>query len=267
MATYGRNGRTRISNACGAAAGGGGGGAARGLTEAQKAALAAAKELQKLKETIADLDVEMGSLTIEGGEADKMFEDLTQAGYGFKDVVLAKASDALGELSLKAKEAALVMGEVTKRGWELGLGFTIGRRGQEGAGLLGDPSAVAQATKGIGGKWYQNELLKNIVSTAAGAIAGGGGLGGVMQGVLPIIGTAVGGPVGGAIGGLLGSLFGKKKRGEMPSSPVYVHVVNQGDLVTAFLNLTKQLRLIATGPGQAHVTGQLMMQAARVGVS
>jgi len=109
--------------------------------------------------------------------------------------------------------------------------------------------------------------MQQYGAVIAGTVSGGGGFGDVMQGVLPMIGTAIGGPVGGAIGGLLGGLFGKKKRGEMPSQPMYVHVVNQGDLVTAFLNLTKQLRLIATGPGQAHISGQLMMQAARVGVS
>jgi len=118
------------------------------------------------------------------------------------------------------------------------------------------------------GKRFGKDFWESIIATGIGAAAGGGGMRGVMQGVLPIVGMALGGPVGGAVGGWLGSLFRKGRgRGDTPTNPQYVHIVNTGDLVTTFLNLTKQLRLMATGPGMQHLVTNLQMQAARVGVS
>jgi phage-related protein len=109
------------------------------------------------------------------------------------------------------------------------------------------------------------DFLTNLLSSGIGIAAGGGGLREIGAGLLPLIGSAFG-PIGSAVGGLLGSLLGKKKQQTPVTEPIPVRVVNLGDLATAFLAATQMRRLVSTGAGMQHLTTELSLQAARVGV-
>jgi len=97
--------------------------------------------------------------------------------------------------------------------------------------------------------------------------AGQGGAMGALGGMLPIIGYGLGGPIGGALGGLLGGILGKpRQRGDTATQPVYVELVNPGDIATALLNITKQQLAAGAAIGINSITMQLRLQAQRLGV-
>lgn len=116
-----------------------------------------------------------------------------------------------------------------------------------------------------GAPWYSgladNDFLWNFAGTMGGIAAGGGKTQDFLTAGLPLIGGAVGGAPGAAVGGLLAMLFGKKQKGDSPQNPVYVKVINPGDLATAMSNAVKSLVSRVGSAGLNDLVQQLHNQA------
>lgn len=119
---------------------------------------------------------------------------------------------------------------------------------------------------GYGSMGDLRDMMPQIaMAGAAGGVSGGGR--GAIAGMLPMLGGAVGGPWGMAVGGILSAIIGKpKQRGNTATQPVFVSVVNAGDIAIALLNITKSGLAAGASTLINSISMDLRMQAQRLGV-